>query len=260
MNLFTNGKIIGRDGKPTAVSSILLIKLAVLIFALGIVSKPAPARGALLIALIVAPLIIIDHNSCWVNLIWGCHSDNGGGGSGGDGGGGTVTYTYTSSFPPKDDTNGLVTNGSDGGSPRDSIDSKPCTQGETCPGDDLGSVVKDRSIVVSPAYADSKTNTCPLFWLPGGTNSLSTITCKVVTATSTIDASGITKDASGKYRLQIPVGRSTLSCTRKTTEVVTQYGAKDGGAPVKVKEQTNVFETTEDHPVKCLPNPKVQEI
>ena len=35
-----------------------------------------------------ALLLIIDHNSCWVNLVWGCGGDGGGGSGGGSGGGG----------------------------------------------------------------------------------------------------------------------------------------------------------------------------
>ncbi len=267
MNLYSNSPLM-QNGQTTFFTKFVMTKLIVLLLAVSLYARPAPAQGLFLIALTLAPLIIIDHNSCWVNLIWGCDDNDGAGGAGGGSAtlingttGETIvqgTYTYESNFPPADDPNGLVPVGGLGGGTRDSIDSKPCTQGTTCPGDELGVVVIKNSIQVSPAFANSKTNTCPLFWTPGKENSQSIVSCQLI---SNGVATALPKDGSNKNTFQIPVGRHVLSCTRTTTEIVTQYGTKPGEtAKTKIKEQTNVFTTIEDHNVRCNAIPNVNEI
>lgn len=271
MNLYSSSTLT-QNGQTTFFTKFVMTKLIVLLFVVSLYARPAPAQGLFLMALTLAPLIIIDNNSCWVNLIWGCDDSDGAAAAAGGGGGGAATllngttgetiiqgtYTYVSNFPPADDSNGLVPVGGIGGSPRDSINSKPCTQGTTCPGDELGVVVIKNSILVSPAFANSKTNTCPLFWTPGKENSQSIVSCELI---SNGVAVALPKDGSNKNTFQIPVGKHVLSCTRTTTEMVTQYGTKPGETTkTKIKEQTNVFATIEDHNIRCNAIPNVNEI
>lgn len=210
-----------------------------------------------------ALLLIIDHNSCWVNLIWGC--DGGDGGGGGGGGGGTpTTYVYEADYPKDPTTPVVVGDGKPGkdasGNPitrmdqtRDSL-KDACTQGETCPGDDLGALAG--KISVNPAYAASKTNTCPLFWTQGNDEVNSTVECKLVTAgTSQV----LPKSASGKNVFDIPIGKHVLSCTRTTTETVSKR-EENTAAKAVVETQTNSWSTTENYNVRCLARPTVTEI
>lgn len=260
MNMYSQGPLAHED-KPTFFTKFVMTKLIILLLAVSIYARPAPAQGLFLIALTLAPLIIIDHNSCWVNLIWGC--DDGDSGAANailiDGTNGNEiqqgTYTFHSNFPPADDQS--VVDGKPAGGERQSIDSKPCTQGTSCPGDELGKPTLEKSVAVNPAYADSKTNTCPLFWTPGRENSQSIVACKLITNGVSKD---LPKNGSNKNTFQIPVGKHTLSCTRTTTETVTQYGTKPGATEaVKIKEQDNTFVTTEDHNLRCNAIPNVIE-
>lgn len=213
-------------------------------------------------------ILIVDHNNCKINLFFGCNKGDGGssssvsGSTGQNGSNANVTYSYQSNFPPRTDPNGLVPPGGIGGSIRDSIDSKPCTQGKTCPGDELGSVVLGKSILVNPGYADARTKTCPLLWTPGKSNELSLIECKLISNNITKNITNPIKDVStGKNKFMIPVGKHTLSCTRTTTEIVTEYGTKQGeSTKIRISEKTNVFNTVENYNVKCLEIPSVVEI
>lgn len=263
MNLFKN-KIFFDRGILTFFSKSLVLKILILLIAFSVYIKPAPAKALILTALIFAPLlVIIDANSCWVNLIWGCDSGNGGGGQGQTADGTVVntgTVSYESDFPPATDSNGLVPAGGKGGGTRDSIDSKPCTQGSTCPGDELGEPMVTKSTAVSPAYADSKTNTCPLFWVAGKENAQSTVTCKLITGSKSVDLPRNAPINSTKNVFQIPVGKHVLSCSRTTTETVTQYGTKAGAAKTAINSQTNTFTTTKDQNVRCNAIPNVNEI
>lgn len=274
MNIYSNDILI-KEGKSTFFTKVMVAKLIVLMLIFSVYVRPRPAEGGIILGIILSVVTlgvyaIVDHNNCWANLIWGCDDGGGGGGNGGsgdgtggtDGSGGTVTYTYESDFPPASDGNGLVPSGGTGGGTRESIDSKPCTQGTTCPGDELGEVVVEKSIAVSPAYADSKTNTCPLLWTPGKSNVQSTISCKYTSAGNTTDIPTPAKDpVTGKNKFSIAVGKGVLSCSRTTTETVTQYGTKAGETEkVKIKEQTNTFVTVEEHNVRCNAIPNVNEI
>lgn len=232
MNIFKNIFLFKNDGSATFLTKSLTIKLVVLMLAFTLYVKPVPAKGEILLKILAVVLtagiiLIVDHNSCWVNLFWGC-DDNGGGGGGGSGSGqvktadGTVVdkgkITYQSDFPPASDGNGLVPAGGTGGGPRDSIDSKPCTQGTTCPGDELGEVMIKKSTSVSPAYADSKTNTCPLFWVAGKENIQSVVSCKLITDSKSVDLLKNAPVNSNKNVFQVPVGKHVLSCSRTTTD------------------------------------------
>jgi hypothetical protein len=239
--------------------------LIILLVAFSLYTKPAPARGFFLLALlVVGVLAIVDANSCWVNIFWGCDSSGGGGGQAQTANGTVVTtgtVTYQSDFPPADDPNGLVPSGSPGGSSRDSIDSKPCTQGSTCPGDELGDPLISKSTLVSPAYADSKTNTCPLIWVAGKEDTQSVISCKLVTGSKSVDIPKNAPAGSDKNVFQIPVGAHVLSCTRTTTETVTEYGTKAGATTkTAINSQTNTFTTTKEQNVRCNAIPNVNEI
>lgn len=267
MNIFRS-ELIFNNGVFTALSKSIVLKLIVLLIAFSLYTKPVPAKGFFLLALVLVAavaLVIVDNNSCWVNLIWGCDSNNGGGGGGqvqtADG---TVvntgTVSYESDFPPASDPNGLVPAGGTGGGTRDSIDSKPCTQGSTCPGDELGEPMVTKSTTVSPAYADSKTNTCPLFWVAGKEDAQSTVTCKLITGSKSVDLPRNAPINSTKNVFQIPVGKHVLSCSRTTTETVTQYGTKAGAAKTAINSQTNTFITTKDQNVRCNAIPNVNEI
>jgi hypothetical protein len=274
MNIFKN-ELLFKDGKCTALTKSITLKLAVLTLAFTLYVKPVPAKGEILLKILAVVLtagiiLIVDHNSCWVNLFWGCDDNGGGGGNGGAGGNvktadGTViekgTVTFESDFPPSSDTNGLVAEGGKGGGTRDSLDSKPCTQGTTCPGDELGEVMVQKSTVVSPAYADSKTKMCPLFWVPGKENVQSVISCKVIT--NGVASPALVRNApagSKKNVFQIQIGKHTLSCSRTTTEKVTQYATKAGETTkTAIKDQPNVFTTTETQDVKCNNIPTVTE-
>lgn len=230
--------------------------LYIQIFALvlGVASFVPQKSEALLI------LLIVDHNSCWVNLIWGCD-----GGDGGGGGGGTVTYTYESDYPGGGSSTttggGAIGTTDPAGKPitrmtvtRDSL-KDPCTTGTTCPGDDLG--VLAGKISVNPAYASAQTNTCPLLWVQGADDTNSTVVCNLITnGTSQV----LPKSATGKNTFNVPVGRHVLSCTRTTSETVTKYGSKDGGAKTSVDSQTNTWSSTEEHNVRCLARPNVNEL
>jgi hypothetical protein len=271
MNIFKNIFLFKDDGTATFLTKSLTIKLVVLMLAFTLYVKPVPAKGEILLKILAVVLtagiiLIVDHNSCWVNLFWGCDDNNGG-----DGGGqvqtsdGSVvdkgTITYQSDFPPASDTNGLVPDGGAGGSPRDSIDSKPCTQGTTCPGDELGEVMIKKSTSVSPAYADSKTNTCPLLWVAGKENVQSVVSCKLITGSNSVDLLKNAPANSNKNVFQIPVGKHVLSCSRTTTEKVTKYAQKAGETTkTAISDQTNVFTTTETQNVRCLAVPNVNEI
>ena len=235
-------------------TSLVILQITALVFG---VSALVPQKADALL------LIIIDHNSCWVNLIWGCGGDGGGGGGGG--GGGDTTFTYESDYPKSPGTPVIVGGGPAGkdanGDTVTRIDQTrtslkdPCTQGDTCPGDDLGALAG--KISVNPAYADAKTNTCPLLWVQSIDEPNSTVECKLVTGgTSQV----LPKDASGKNIFNVPVGRHVLSCTRTTTETVTKYGQNPGSAKTAVDSQTNVWKTTEDHNVRCLARPSVIEL
>ncbi|MCF7864988.1 MAG: hypothetical protein K9M11_00585 [Candidatus Pacebacteria bacterium] len=231
----------------------LYIQLFALV--LGVASFVPQRSDALLI------LLIIDHNSCWVNLIWGCDGGDGGGG----GGGGNVTYTYESDYPGggSSTSGGGATASTDPeGKPitrmtdtRDSL-KDPCTTGDTCPGDDLG--VLAGKISVNPAYASAQTDTCPLLWTQGGDDTNSTVVCNLVTnGTSQV----LPKSASGKNTFNVPIGRHVLSCTRTTSETVTKYGTKEGETTkTAVDSQTNTWSSTEEHNIRCLARPNVNEI
>lgn len=229
----------------------LWLQICVLVFGVGaFIPKPA---DALL-------LLIIDHNSCWVNIIWGCD-----GGDGGGGGGGSVTYSYESDYPGA--TSGGGTGGgtggvelSAGGQPitrmsavRDSL-KDPCTAGDTCPGDDLEELAA--KISVNPAYADFANNKCPLFWTQGKDEAKSVVECKLVTnGTSQV----LPKNSTNKNTFSVPVGKHVLSCTRTTTEVVTKYSTDGAGAKTVAETQTNTWTNTEEYNVRCLARPNVIE-
>lgn len=212
-----------------------------------------------------ALLLIIDNNSCWVNIVWGCDGGDGGGSSGGSGGG-TVTYTYESDYPKSPGTPVIIGGGPAGkdanGNPITRIDQgrdslkDPCTQGTSCPGDDLGDLAG--KISVNPAYADAKTNTCPLLWTQSIDEPNSTVECRLVTGgTSQV----LPKNASGKNTFNVPVGRHVLSCTRTTTETVTKYSQKSSETTKTVADtQTNTWKTTEDYNLRCLARPSVIEL
>lgn len=233
----------------------------ILVLVLGVASFVPQKSEALII------LIIIDHNSCWVNLIWGCHGEDGGGGGGGDGG--AVTYTYESDYP------GGGSSSTSGGSStttttittdptgkavtrmtptRDSLKDS-CTAGDNCPGDDLGALAG--KISVNPAYASAQTNTCPLLWVQGSDDTNSTVTCNLITNGTSKE---IPKMTAEKKVFNVPIGRHVLSCVRTTTETVTKYGTTADGTKTAVDSQTNTWTNTEEHNVRCLARPGVTEI
>ncbi len=271
MNIFnkklslTGGK---GKGKGAASSGRIASSLASLTVASALLLNPSPAQGAVLLKVLAVSLTegiiqAVDNNSCWANLLWGCDSNAGteektqaGDGAASS----TGAFSYMSDFPPASDPNGLVPEGGAGGGARDSIDSKPCTQGSTCPGDELGDVIVTKSTVVSPAYANSRTNTCPLYWVPGKEDSQSVISCKLISDSRSMDLGRDDTDQSGRNVSDIPVGKHVLSCARTTTETVTQYAAGAGGsAKAALKKQTNVFTTVQEQNVRCNPVPNINE-
>ena len=133
-----------------------------------------------------------------------------------------------------------------------SILTRSCTPGagiDACPPDDLGDIITN--FYLNPSYANSETNTCPLFWTPGKETTTSKIIC-------TLDTNGVattvpTDLKSTGYVNGYPVapGKHTLICARQLVKTLTDANG-DPYDDVSVTEQEAQF--------NCRAYPQIREI
>ncbi len=129
---------------------------------------------------------------------------------------------------------------------------RSCTPGtgpDACPADDLGDIIT--GFYLNPSYANSKTNTCPLFWVPGKENANAKITCKL--ETNGVESPLPKTPAAAGYPNGFPVspGKHRLICTRTYTDVV------DDGDGTSHEEYEDF---DQEALVNCRAYPQIREI
>jgi hypothetical protein len=139
-----------------------------------------------------------------------------------------------------------------------------CTPGVDCPNDDLDTI---KQANVNPAFAHEG-GTCPLYWVPGDPAANSVIVCTLTTGNTTPVT--LPDGSSSKNTYMIFIGKHTLTCVRKTTEVITEIGTEqatysDGSVvvtnPNKVMAtRTNEYKHSQSQVVECKQVPGVVEI
>jgi hypothetical protein len=130
---------------------------------------------------------------------------------------------------------------------------RSCTPGASganaCPEDSLGSVII--SSYLNPSYANSKTNTCPLFWVAGTQTTNAKIICSI--ETNGIDTDVPTDLKKEGYPNGYPVkpGKHTLTCTRMLVNTLTD---EDGNS------YDEEVDTVQSAQFNCRPYPQIREI
>ena len=125
-----------------------------------------------------------------------------------------------------------------------------CTPSVDCPDEeDLGDIIQ--SFSVNPSISNTRTNTCPLFWLPGQESGKSKITCKVYTGSTSKDVPKSPRTEGFPDGYPIPVGRHELVCVRTTVN-------RDVGTDDSVTVSTSTEESRAQ--VECKQNPAIREV
>jgi hypothetical protein len=133
-----------------------------------------------------------------------------------------------------------------------SVLTRSCTPGATganaCPADSLGSVIL--SFNLNPSYANSKTNTCPLFWVPGKETPTAKIICSIESNGVETDVPTDPKKEGYPNGFPVPPGKHTLTCTRMLVTTVTDAsGSHD-----------EEVDTNQSAQVNCRAYPQIREI